>query len=216
MSTKDTLGIIIDDTNEQGLITRGSWTVAVPTTANKFAAGCILIGADGAVYSNAGTSASPSFQNMNDITTSEIAAGAVTYAKIQNISATDRLLGRKTTAAGVVEEITVGGDITQSGSTFTIGSGAVSLTKLASAVAPSHVAKYSGKITWSGSGASLATTVTGVASTDIVIASIQTVPSEAGYILSVAPTTNTITIVLSTANTSNDAVIAYTVLRATS
>jgi len=32
--------------------------------------------------------------------------GAVTYAKIQNVSATDKLLGRSTAGAGVVEEIT--------------------------------------------------------------------------------------------------------------
>jgi hypothetical protein len=35
-----------------------------------------------------------------------IASSAVTYAKIQNISATDKLLGRQTAGAGVVEEIT--------------------------------------------------------------------------------------------------------------
>lgn len=33
-------------------------------------------------------------------------ASAITYAKIQNVSATDRLLGRSTAGAGVVEEIT--------------------------------------------------------------------------------------------------------------
>jgi hypothetical protein len=36
---------------------------------------------------------------------STIAAGAVTYAKIQNVSATDRLLGRSSAAAGSIEEI---------------------------------------------------------------------------------------------------------------
>ncbi len=35
-----------------------------------------------------------------------IAADAVTYAKIQNVSATDRILGRDTAGAGVIEEIT--------------------------------------------------------------------------------------------------------------
>jgi hypothetical protein len=35
----------------------------------------------------------------------------VTYAKIQNISATDRLLGRDTAGAGVIEEITVSGGL---------------------------------------------------------------------------------------------------------
>lgn len=45
---------------------------------------------------------------------------AVTYAKMQNVSATNRLLGRSTAGSGVIEEITVGGDITQSGSNFTV------------------------------------------------------------------------------------------------
>lgn len=38
--------------------------------------------------------------------TSQIDDAAVTYAKIQNVSATDKLLGRSTAGAGVVEEIT--------------------------------------------------------------------------------------------------------------
>lgn len=40
----------------------------------------------------------------------------VTYAKIQNVSATDRLLGRDTAAAGDIEELTVGGGIEFTGS----------------------------------------------------------------------------------------------------
>jgi hypothetical protein len=80
--------------------------------------------------------------------------------------------------------------------------------------ANSHYVKYAGKITWSGSGVSLATTVTGVAATDIVVASIQTAPTQAAYLVSAAPTTNTVTLVLSAANTSNNAVISYQVLRA--
>jgi hypothetical protein len=42
---------------------------------------------------------------MEAIGTSELAAGAVTYAKMQHVSATDRILGRSTAGAGVVEEI---------------------------------------------------------------------------------------------------------------
>ena len=40
-----------------------------------------------------------------DITTSKIADDAVTFAKIQNVSATDRLLGRDSSGAGIIEEI---------------------------------------------------------------------------------------------------------------
>ncbi len=43
--------------------------------------------------------------NATPIATAYIADSAVTYAKIQNVSATDKLLGRSTAGAGVVEEI---------------------------------------------------------------------------------------------------------------
>lgn len=42
----------------------------------------------------------------NAVTTSKITNSNVTYAKIQNVSATDKVLGRSTAGAGVVEEIT--------------------------------------------------------------------------------------------------------------
>lgn len=45
-----------------------------------------------------------------------IANDSVTYAKMQNVSATDRLLGRDTAAAGDVEELTVGGGVEFTGS----------------------------------------------------------------------------------------------------
>lgn len=41
----------------------------------------------------------------NAVTTAKINNSQVTYAKIQNVTATDRLLGRSTAGAGVVEEI---------------------------------------------------------------------------------------------------------------
>lgn len=43
--------------------------------------------------------------NANAIGTSQIASGAVTYAKIQNLSASDRVLGRQSAGAGPPEEI---------------------------------------------------------------------------------------------------------------
>lgn len=65
------------------------------------------------------------------VDTADINASQVTYPKIQNVSASNRLLGRSTAAAGVVEEITVGGDISQSGSTFTVANSAITLPKMA-------------------------------------------------------------------------------------
>ena len=92
----------------------------------------------------------------------------------------------------------------------------VTLAKLATGIAPSHVAKFGGKITWSGSGASLATTVTGVAATDIVIATLENRGTQGTTFLQVVPTTNTLTATISTANTSNDLIYSYIVFRAAS
>lgn len=100
--------------------------------------------------------------------------------------------------------------------TAMIADSAVTLGKLATAVSPSHVVKFAGEFTWTGSGASKAETVTGALATDIVVATIQSAPSEAAYLASAAVTADTVTVTLSAANTSNDAVIAYQVLRATS
>lgn len=91
--------------------------------------------------------------------TTTIAAGVVTYAKIQNISAAGVLLGRKTAGAGSTEEITPAGDITLSGSTFTIANSAVTgvkiaastidpTTKLSSTGTPSSSTYLRGDNTW--------------------------------------------------------------------
>ena len=72
---------------------------------------------------------------------------------------------------------------------------------------------YSGTVTWSGSGATLASTVTGVLSTDRVLATIRVKPAQAGYLVRAVPSTDTITFELSAANTGNDAQISYLVLR---
>ena len=92
----------------------------------------------------------------------------------------------------------------------------VTLGKLATAVAPTHVAKFAGTITWSGSGASLDTTVTGAAATDIVQCTFRVAPTQAAYIKSAIPSSNHLVITLSAANTSNDAQIDYVIFRATS
>ncbi len=95
-----------------------------------------------------------------------------------------------------------------------IADDAVSLEHLDSGITPSHIVVYAGEFTWSGAGTSVATTVTGALASDIVVATIQSAPSEAAYLASAAVTADTVTVTLSAANTSNDAVISYQVLRA--
>jgi len=91
---------------------------------------------------------------------------------------------------------------------------AVSLGDLDSGIAPSHVVKFAGEVTWTGGGATLAHTVTGAAATDIVVATFHTIGTEGATIDGAVASTNTVTFTLDTANTSNDAVVSYVVYRA--
>jgi hypothetical protein len=70
--------------------------------------------------------------DKGDITVSSSGAvwtidnSAVTYAKLQNVSATARLLGRATAGAGVVEEITIGSGLSLAGTTLSAPGGGLS------------------------------------------------------------------------------------------
>lgn len=129
------------------------------------------------------------------------------------------LVGNGTTVISAA----VSGDATLSAAgALTIANNAITTAKIADdQVTPNKLGgmpfyvAYGGKVTWTGSGATLTPTVTGVLTTDIVEATIQTAPSEAAYLVSAAPGTDDITLTLSAANTSNDAVISYIVYRAT-
>lgn len=173
--------------------------------------------------------------------TGDIAAEAVTLAKMADLAqgsiysgqASDRptALAAETDAQILVGDgtdinsVAVSGDITiDNAGAVTIGNekidsdmyidGSIDLAHLSSGITPSHVVKFAGEIQWSGGGTGLADTVAGVVATDIVIASIHTVPSEAAYLVSAIASTDTITYALSAANTTNDAVMSYVVLRA--
>lgn len=72
---------------------------------------------------------------------------------------------------------------------------------------------FAGSITWTGGLATKATTVTGVLATDIIVASIESAPTEAAYLKEANVAANTVNLTLSAANTSNDAVIHYVISR---
>lgn len=98
--------------------------------------------------------------------------------------------------------------------TVKIADANVTLAKLAAGIAPSHVAKLAGTITWSGSGAALDTAIAGVAATDKVSCTFRVAPTQAAYIVSAIPSAGHLVITLSAANTGNQAQIDYVIFRA--
>lgn len=94
-----------------------------------------------------------------------------------------------------------------------IGDGQVTLAKLATGVAPSHVVKFAGEFTTAGGDAAEQASVAGVLATDIVIASILNNGTNNVTLLQAAAGTDVIDFTMS-ADPSTDCVISYVVLRA--
>ena len=87
-------------------------------------------------------------------------------------------------------------------------------TEKVGTLTPSHQPVFAGESAWTGGLVTLAVTVTGVLATDIVLCNFYTIGTE-GTVIAAVATANTITFTLDTANTTNDAVVSYQVLRAT-
>lgn len=104
-------------------VTSGTFDAARLPLATTLAVGGVIVGtglgvSSGTVSVTYGTTSGTACQGNDSrlsdtrtptdgsVTTAKIANDAVTYGKIQNVSATDRLLGRSSSGAGVVEEIT--------------------------------------------------------------------------------------------------------------
>lgn len=69
---KDLAGILIQETNSEGLITLCQTSGNLATTASKFAVGCVMVDTTtGKSYSNQGTVALPSWNSIGETTYSE-------------------------------------------------------------------------------------------------------------------------------------------------
>ncbi|MBT9168339.1 MAG: hypothetical protein DDT19_01684 [Syntrophomonadaceae bacterium] len=84
---------------------------ATDTTLARVSAGVVSIEGSNILVSGGalGTPSSGTLTNCTGLPTAGLVDDAVTYAKIQNVSATDRVLGRTTIGAGDIEEIATTG-----------------------------------------------------------------------------------------------------------
>lgn len=198
----------IRETDASGLALSAICTGVPPTTAGIFQHGCLIIRTDSgsgnkATYENTGTTASPVWNLIGDVAASEItlvegsmlignSSGVATALDIKTSG--QIMVGNGTTATSVA----VSGDATlASTGAVTIANSAVTLAKLASGVAPSHVIKVAGTTAaYGGGGTSNAFVATGVAATDIMSAVIRTSANDVAIVKAV-PTTNTLTITFS-------------------
>lgn len=80
---KNLVGILIQETNSEGLITFCQSSGNLDTTASKFAIGCILTDSTiGKSYSNVGTVASPSWNSLNDVVSDDIDPTLIKYVTV--------------------------------------------------------------------------------------------------------------------------------------
>ena len=95
--------------NADGTLTKGSATLTLPSST-----GTIALTSD-ITYTSAISQGNAGLVPSGGVATANIADDAVTYAKMQNVSATNRILGRDSSGAGVVEEITPANVVTMLG-----------------------------------------------------------------------------------------------------
>ncbi len=86
--------------NANATLTKGSATLTLPSST-----GTLALTSD-ITYTSAISEGNSGLVPSGGVGTSNIADDAVTYAKLQNVSGTDKILGRDSSGAGIVEELT--------------------------------------------------------------------------------------------------------------
>jgi len=121
---KDLVGILIIDTNSEGLIINCTTKGNLDVTANKFAVGCLMTDTTSSkIYRNSGTSALPSWEDMTTISSSEIDPSIIRTAIVSLTSANIKAMNATpvTLIAGVTGKTIVIDDICLKMTTTTTG-----------------------------------------------------------------------------------------------
>ncbi|MES3037881.1 MAG: hypothetical protein V4736_08245 [Bdellovibrionota bacterium] len=116
----------------------------------------------------------------NSVTSAKILDQAVTYAKLQNVSATQRLLGRATAGAGSAEELSLGSGLTLTGTTLSVANPTVVGSALNSAqMWLGSASNLAAAVTMSGDGSLTDTGSFAIANDKITYAKMQNVSASA-------------------------------------
>lgn len=157
----------------------------------------------------------------NAITNAKVStSAAIAFSKLAALTSAHILVG---SAGNVATDVALSGDATLANTgALTIANDAittakilnanVTLAKLAAGITPSHVIKFAGKQNNGGGSATIAITVTGALSSDVVFAQVEA-STNAVTVQKVTPTADTVTVLLS-GDPGAATVISYQVLRA--
>lgn len=161
-----------------------------------------------------------------------LANGSILIGNVSNVAAANAVSGditlSNTGVAAIAAGVIVNADVNASAAIAysklalsnsivagDLTAGSVTLAKLASGVAPSHVVKYAGTFTTAGGDALESISVPGVVGTDLAFVVVKTKGGTPVSIVEAAAGTDAIAVTLS-ADPSTDHVLAYQVLRAAS
>lgn len=180
-------------------ISNGLITLSADSGNESLADGHIFVGNASGVAADVAMSGDATIVNTGALT---IANSAITESKIQNNSISTVKIQNNSISTVKIQD--------QAVTTAEIADANVTLAKLASGIIPTAIVKNAGKWATAGGSSTIPITAAGVLASDMAFASVQSSANPVS-VLSVTPSANTITIVLSADPGSN--ILAFSTLR---
>lgn len=206
----------------------GNWSLTANSTLMALPNGQIFVGNSSGNAASVSMSGDATLSNAgvltianSAITNAKVSASAaIDFSKLAALTSANILVG---SAGNVATSVTMSGDAAISNTgVLTVANNAittakildanVTLAKLSSGIAPSHVIKFAGKVNNGGGSATIVLAVVGVLATDIAMAQIQA-STNAVTVQKVTPAADSITVLLS-GDPGAATVISYQALRA--